>query len=160
MVWHSYMLNPRDFLEDCLRHRKMNFWREGLPWVAINGCIDNETFEYVVSDEARHSFEFQTGYAWDSLHDPPNLSLDCPGCNRSLSVPWTTCTAGLAWIDRSGVIGHGFAERQFEARCTSCNISIDHDLLRAQKFRKDVQRLLLKDIPMPGTVLTMDGMNA
>lgn len=160
MVWHSYMLNPRDFLEDCIRHQKMNFWREGLPWAAINDCIDNSSFEYTASDEARHFFETETGYAWDSLCDPPNLSFDCPRCSRSLSVPWTTCTVGSIWTDPSGVIGQGFSERKFWAHCVSCNLSVDHDLLRAQKFRRDVQRLLLNDVPMPGTILSINGKNA
>ena len=157
MVWHSYMLNPRDFLEDCIRHQKMNFWREGLPWAGINNCIDNNTFKYVASDEARQLFETDTGHSWDSIHDPPNLSLDCPSCNRSLSIPWTTCTSDSAWMNVSEVNGHGFAERDFRVICGSCDIVIDHELLRAQKFRKDVQRLLLKDIPMPGTVLRIEG---
>ncbi len=157
MVWHSYMLNPRDFLEDCVRYQKMNFWREGLPWAAINDCINNDSFEYVASEKARQLFESETGYAWDSLHDPPNITLDCPGCNRSLSVPWTTCSAGSTWTNRFGVTGQGITEKDFVARCASCNVSSDHDLLRAQKFRKDVQRLLLKDVPMPGTILSIEG---
>lgn len=160
MVWHSYLLNPRDFLEDCIRHQKMNFWREGLPLAAINDCIDNSSFEYTASDKACQLFESETGYAWNSLHDPPNLTLECPGCSRSLSVPWTTCTAGSIWTDRSGVTGQGFSERQFRVRCASCNVAVDHELLRAQKFRRDTQRLLLKDVPMPGTILSIDGKNA
>ncbi|KAF3483895.1 uncharacterized protein GIQ15_03219 [Arthroderma uncinatum] len=46
MVWHAYMLNPRDVLEDCLRLGKMSFWTSGLPLDVINECIDNTTFEY------------------------------------------------------------------------------------------------------------------
>ena len=157
MVWHSYMLNPRDFLEDCIRYQKLNFWNGGLPWALINSCIDNNSFEYSTGDEARHVFESKTGYAWDSLDDSPNLDMECPSCSRPVSVPWTTCTADSTWTDRSGVIGQGFSEKQFLARCHFCNILIDHDLLRAQKFRKDVQRLLLKDIPMPGTILSVEG---
>ena len=162
MVWHSYMLNPRDFMDDCIRNQKMNFWRAGLPWAAINSCINNDSFEYVATDEARQLFESKTGYAWDSLHDGPNLILDCPGCNRGLSIPWTDCNAFSAWTDPTGkiglgAVGQGFADREFRVRCATCNTLIDHEFLRAQKFRKDVQRLLLKDVPMPGTILTVDG---
>ncbi len=114
MVWHSSMLNPRDFLEDCIRHQKMNFWREGWPWASINNCIDNTSFEYVASDEARQLFEADTGYSWDSVHDPPNLSLNCSSSNRSLSIPWITCASDLAWMNESEVTGRGFAERDFE----------------------------------------------
>lgn len=33
-VWHSFMLNPRVFLEDCLRHRKMGSWATGLRGIS------------------------------------------------------------------------------------------------------------------------------
>ena len=30
MVWHSHMLNPRAYLEDCLRNGQMHMWRTAL----------------------------------------------------------------------------------------------------------------------------------
>ena len=66
MVWHAYQLNPRDFLEDCIRHGKMGFWRAGLPWSAIDACISNEMFEFEAPIEAVKNFVGATGLPWNS----------------------------------------------------------------------------------------------
>lgn len=46
MVWHAYMLNPRAYLEDCIRHGRMAIWNVEMPWRVVAECIDSETFEY------------------------------------------------------------------------------------------------------------------
>ena len=158
MVWHSYMLNPRDFLEDCLRHGKMQFWKTGLPWEAIDSCIDNNSLEYCASQQAQGFFEAQTKEAWDSLNDKPTTLVPCPKCKRLLTCPWTTCdraffqeTTGLELSD------HGLADKQFQLSCQFCRVTINHGVLRTQKFRRDLEQLLLNDVPMPGTILSLNG---
>ncbi len=54
-------------------------------------------------------------------------------------------------------LAHGFADKEFHRMCENCKVLIDHNMLRAQKFRKDLELLLLKDVPMPGTVLDING---
>ena len=158
LVWHSYMLNPRSFLADCLRAGKMKFWGTGLPWKAINATIDNGTFEYNPSEEARQRFESQTGRAWNNLNDPPIVKLSCPRCRREVTAFWTTSDVQAVWtMDKPGETGTGFADPDFEARCTHCPLVLNHDILRAQKFRNDMQILLLEGCPMPGTFLTLQG---
>ncbi|TKA29017.1 hypothetical protein B0A50_03429 [Salinomyces thailandicus] len=46
MVWHAYMLNPRAYLEDCLRNGRMRLWHTRMPWQAAAECIDSQTFDY------------------------------------------------------------------------------------------------------------------
>ena len=159
MVWHAYMLNPRDFLEDCLRQGKMNFWRAGMPWAVIDPCIDNMTFEYSASDAAVMHFEGRTGHKWNSLSDLPSATLECPSCRRTLHVPWTRWDSQNVWtLETSGEsIATGFSDKDFEAVC-ECGIVVDHEMLKLQKFRKDIQALRDLDVPMPGTLFGRDGL--
>lgn len=163
MVWHAYQLNPRDFLEDCLRHGKMNFWRNGLPWSAINSCIDNDTFEFRAGSDAAESFRTKTGHQWNSLDDRETAVLQCPLCMKPTPVPWTTWNSPSMW--RKGSRGTlegehsavGFADMAFRATCINCKCDIRHDDLKMMKFRKDMLALYKDDVPMPGTILSIDG---
>ena len=165
MVWHAYMLNPRDFLEDCLRQGKMRFWRAGLPWAVIDPCIDNITFEFNASDAAVEYFQENTGYKWNSLIDSPNATIQCPSCRRVLYVLWTKWNSQLAWTNTSSTkdakfygesVATGFADKDFEVQC-QCGVIIDHEMQRVQKFRKDIMALRNLDVPMPGTILNVNG---
>ena len=165
MVWHAYMLNPRDFLEDCLRQGKMRFWRSGLPWAVVDPCIDNNTFEYSASDAAMEYFEDRTGYKWNSLDDSPKATIECPSCRRNLYVLWTRWDIQLAWnkrcLEYAEVPGElsptGFSDKNFEVQC-QCGVLINHETNKIQKFRKDIQALRNQDVPMPGTILNLDGL--
>ena len=158
MVWHAYMLNPRDFLEDCLRQGKMKFWRAGMPWMVIDPCIDNNTFEYNASDGAVKRFEDRTGYNWNSLSACPNATIECPSCRRTLNVPWTRWDSPDIWKngDYGTSTATGFSDKNFEAVC-KCGIVIDHETLRVQKFREDIQALRNLGVPMPGTLFSHTG---
>lgn len=163
MIWHAYQLNPRDFFEDCLRLGKMKFWRLGLPWAAINSCINNETFEFISSNEAIKYFEGLTGCTWDSRFDPPEAQVKCPNCNRVHGVPWTEWDLKSSWEMKSYATNlngeteaKGFADKGF-AYQSPCGTTIDHELLKTTKFRKDMEALRFHDIPMPGTLLDIKG---
>lgn len=164
-MWHAYQLNPRGFLEDCLRYGKMKFWRTGLPWEAINSCINNDTFQFTPSDRAISGFEKGTQFSWDSLHDSCDTKVLCPMCSHFSSVPWTKWNTKSAWVTeayegkqryRGEAIGCGFADKNFSFQCP-CGTVLDHELLRTQKFRKDIEALCFSDAPMPGTLLSIDG---
>ena len=134
-------------------------WRSGLPWHAIDSCIDNDSFEFIGTTDAQHIFQKQTGLAWDNVNDPPEMHIPCPKCKQRMTVPWTTSGKNVvAWLVDGGELGRGFADRNFKTRCPSCQESVDHDVLRACKFRGDVEQLIEKDVPMPGTLLQIDGM--
>ena len=51
---------------------------------------------------------------------------------------------------------NGFADQKFMFPAC-CGVIFDHDLLKTQKFRQDMEALLNNDVPMPGTILDLDG---
>ena len=61
MVWHAYMLNPRAYLEDCVRLGRMALWNTRMPWNAIAGCIDPSNFAFQAGAVAEGSFTRLTG---------------------------------------------------------------------------------------------------
>jgi hypothetical protein len=153
-----------DFLEDCIRYGKLDFWRTGFPWAEINACIDNETFEFIGSQEAIQNFETMTGQSWDSLSEDNIIEIRCPKCASTHAVPWTDWGKESAWItnsaSRSKFIGEteaaGYADKPFGV-AVDCGIFFDHELFKTQNFRRDLVALRSKDIPMPCTILNIDG---
>jgi hypothetical protein len=87
MVWHAHMLNPRAFLEDCIRNAKLPFYAAGFPWEVIDSCIDNKNFDYVPGDASRESFERRTGWNWDNLYDSTTKSLKLPRVPEAAPCP-------------------------------------------------------------------------
>ena len=156
MVWHSHMLNPRSFLEDCIRYGRMSTWRTGFPFEAVNDCINDRTLEYRVQGQAQMLFEQQLNLKWDNIHDPPTKDLQCPRCRKVKSIPWTE--GGIGDVLREGFKkSTGYADASFGTICRSCILIIDHELLRVVKFRRDVAALLNKERPMPGSVFNING---
>jgi hypothetical protein len=159
MVWHSFMLNPRNYLEDCIRFGLRATWHTGMPWHIVNQCIDTQ-FNYMVPNRARDDFVKMTGRAWENSEDPMEKSMKCPRCNTESAIPWTTCArpedspeygANGEAID---LIGQGYGERDFFYYCSRCGNEINHNLLRVGKFKRDTEALLLNDYPMGGTILS------
>ena len=89
MVWHAFMLNPRNYLEDCVRFGLKDLWATGMPWVAVNSAIDT-SFNYNVPEEGQNAFATRTGHNWLNSQDPLTKSLHCPRCTQQLDIPWTT----------------------------------------------------------------------
>jgi Glycine-rich domain-containing protein-like len=156
MVWHSLMLNPRCFLEDCYRYGRMDFYATPFPWAAIDSGIDSVTFEFKATDQAVANFTQITALEWDNLIESELISMSCTFCNRVFICPWTS---GSQWDTTKNEIipGTGFADGQFLIKCPHCDKSISHDVLRERKFREDVRLLMEKDRPMAGTVLSQKG---
>jgi hypothetical protein len=150
------MLNPRAFLEDCLRQSKMSVWASGLPWDVINTSIDDETLIFYPGKEAMINFERESGHAWDNITDSPTKTLSCSSCKQEVLAIWTEGSVGC---DPDVAFAHctGYADKSLRTSCPACKFSITHDRLRVQKFRGDVQKLLKDDWPMPGTLLSPNG---
>lgn len=157
MVLHSFMLNPRSFLEDCVRQNRMMLWHAGFPWLQVDACINPETLIYTPNMRSAANFEAGTSRSWDSLHDPPFKSVVCPGCGSSYSSPWTDTSFGTN-VEQAFESGRGFADLKFQVDCTYCRISITHETLRLIKFGRDVERLQKNGLPLAGTVLSVKGM--
>ncbi|KAL4951989.1 hypothetical protein BDW69DRAFT_201032 [Aspergillus filifer] len=156
MVWHAHMLNPRSFLEDCIRHGKMSFWSTGFPWETINACINDQTLLYDAGGTAVTTFTWKTSLNWDNMADMPTKTLTCPNCAKTLSAPWTKGGLTLP-LDQTFDHWTGFTDKNFGIYCDKCNLRITHDTLRIQKLTTDVDALLDNHLPMPGTLLSAQG---
>jgi hypothetical protein len=157
MVWHAYLLNPRCFLEDCLRWGKMDWYATGLPWVAIDACIDNVTFEYNPPVHAQETFRSATQHTWSLLDGAPTKQYRCPGCRKINEFQWTE---GSGYRNKGAFKpGRGLADENFVRHC-ECKYRFSMDVLRVLKFRKDLYRMSSKDIPLPGTLLNLNGQPA
>ncbi|KAJ5287682.1 Protein of unknown function DUF1399 [Penicillium angulare] len=156
MVWHSHMLNPRNFLEDCIRYGKMSIWRTGFPFEAVNASIRDNTLEYLTSAGCQEAFEREMKVKWDNLEDPPTKTIKCPRCGQDNSVAWTEGEIGES-VDNAFSDNNGLADNKFETTCKTCRGTVDHGRLRVAKFRNNLRRLLYNKEPMPGAVLNING---
>lgn len=156
MVWHSHMLNPRAFLEDCIRHGKMSSWVVGMPWEVLNNCINDRTLEYTVSAKCQQLFESQVHLKWDNLHDPPGKEVECTRCKKHNYVMWTEGKIGHS-VKEAFKDNTGYADRSFRTKCKWCQQTIDHDRLKVAKFRQDLVDLLSRHRPMPGSIYNNNG---
>lgn len=167
MVWHSYQLNPRAYLEDCLRYGKMQLWHTPMPWKAVTDAIDSETFVYAPGAEAEGIYQGLTGRSWENTADSEDKLVTCPTCKRSVNAMWASpleiaskaysdSTSLGAAIDKALSQATGFAARDFWEQC-SCGTRLTHKRLNAGKFCADLEKLLAQDVPMGGTVLGLEG---
>ncbi|KAF3090186.1 hypothetical protein TWF102_009402 [Orbilia oligospora] len=147
MVWHAYTLNPRCFFQDCLRYGRMDFWFTGLPWAAINECIDSYTFEYKLADSAVYKWEAKTRLPFNNL-DTPNYKGQCAGCGNTFEAPWNAPD------------DTGFADKGFKLICPtlSCGKVHNMDTLSKDKFIREANELYSSNYPMPGTLLDLHGL--
>ncbi|KAF6797079.1 alpha-ketoglutarate-dependent sulfonate dioxygenase [Colletotrichum musicola] len=171
MVWHAHMLNPRLYLEDCIRYGRGALWAGGMPWAVVNEAIDN-TYAYAVSDDCVSNWSSRTDLSWRNEDDPDIKTIKCPSCNAAVSIPWTTCgqpegytgprytspipppSPKLTKTRRPGIVGQGLADGQLSHQC-ACSLTITHEALRAAKFRNDVQASITQDHAIPGTILDL-----
>ncbi|CAK7221297.1 hypothetical protein SCUCBS95973_004446 [Sporothrix curviconia] len=157
MVMHAHMLNPRAFLEDCIRYGARDIWAAGMPWAPVSEAIDNEQFQYRnVSDTAKASWTSLTGHAWDNVDDPPTKEVKCPACYKLTTAPWTTWGTGVADGDNATELlgtGYGDGGDGFEVVCKDCGFVIDRKALAVGKFVFNCLELIRGDKPMPGTIL-------
>lgn len=156
MIWHTHMLHPRDFLEDCIRYGKLSTWRTGFPFEAVNKCIDNCMLEYKPSEASQQAFERHINLRWDSLDDSPSKELACPRCSKPNKILWTEGGVGNS-LKEAFKKNTGIADASFEARCNNCRLTINHSRLMVAKFRQDVCDLLTANRPMPGSICNIDG---
>lgn len=156
MVWHTHMLNPRAYLEDCIRSGHRAIWHRGIPWRTVNSAID-ASLAYTVSEDARRRWESSTGLPWENTECPMTKGITCPACSIEFDVPWTTWNPDTSRPTSSDFAGHGFGDGGFSATCPdeSCSYVTDKETLSVAKFKNDRRKLLKDGIPMAGTVLNL-----
>jgi hypothetical protein len=154
------MLNPRIYLEDCVRYSKQTLWRTKLPWERVYRSIDDETFEYAPgNDVANLNFLQTTGHHWDPLRDEELRTIACPRCACINKAPWTNppTQAGPHAFEDYLVNDTGFSGQAFHHPCSSCSFTITHEKLRVGKFIIDAYNVTDKKRPLAGTILNMWG---
>ncbi|OJI81968.1 hypothetical protein ASPTUDRAFT_57718 [Aspergillus tubingensis CBS 134.48] len=156
MVWHSHMLNPRKYLEDCIRYGKMSVWGAGFPWELLDQQIDGTTFDYTATGEACRYFESQVGSSWDNLLDPLTTIVQCPNCSTEVVVGWTT-SPDVTDVNHPFDNCIGLADKGFRAVCHNCDYLINHDRLKLAKWRQDVRSVRDQSRPMPGCFYNLRG---
>lgn len=149
------MLNPRAYLEDCIRASKMALWNTDFPWALIDHAINLKSLEYNPGEEAVRNFTEITGRPWDNLWEPKEKRLRCLRCSHHFNVLWTTAEIGSS-ADVAFESSRGYADRGFEAYC-NCGFKHSHQVLRVARFNRDVEDLLAFNRPLPGTYLNLEG---
>src|SRR5436189_3349290 len=56
-----------------------------------------------------------------------------------------------------GLYGSRYGEKEVSNTYSTCSTKLTHDLLRVQKFKRDVRNLLKCDNPIPGMILSIEG---
>lgn len=156
MVWHTHLLNPRAYLEDCMRSGRRALWLSGFPWRTVNSAIDT-SFTYNAPKAARRRWELATGLPWDNIECPMKKRVVCPVCSCGFEVPWTTWGPGTSLPSDDDFVGQGYGDGDFSAVCPTegCSYLVTKETLYVAKFVNDVKKLLNEDIPMPGTLLDL-----
>ncbi|KAI1374192.1 hypothetical protein F4677DRAFT_172911 [Hypoxylon crocopeplum] len=155
MVWHSHMLNPRAYLEDCMLSCLNGLWMAGMPWKLVNDAIDTD-FNYNVSNSCVKAWENIIGRKWDNTEDSLFKTLKCPtsSCSETHQIPWTTCGLPEEFDGQDpGLLGEGYGDGNFTYVCRKCRKTLTREFLEVAKFVNDVKELLYHDRPMPGTLL-------
>ncbi|CZR61581.1 uncharacterized protein PAC_11478 [Phialocephala subalpina] len=144
LVWHSYLLTPLIYWEDCMRTGKRGLWEAEFPWIALLETIDDETHQFKPSLDAQEHFQKNTGSYFSfektlSSKLGEAITLVCPFCSADNTTPWRLLS------------GEGFLDAKFLKRCQGCGHILDHRSLPAAKLRSDLIETS-SGRPLPGTL--------
>ncbi|KAG9048660.1 hypothetical protein FS837_012288 [Tulasnella sp. UAMH 9824] len=134
MVWHTYMLNPRTYYEDCLRKLPGLVKIGSFPLLQLAESIDQETLLPHPSSESRvAAFSSLTGQSFDpptNTTSEETVTLFCPSCSEANSIPWITYK------------GDGYAQRAFACACAHCQFEFSRETLGVRKFFEDMENCM------------------
>ncbi|KAG9002558.1 hypothetical protein FRB93_011432 [Tulasnella sp. JGI-2019a] len=135
MVWHTYMLSPRTYYEDCIRMHRGLQQVGSFPLLQMCATINAETLLPHPPTESRSTaFMSNTGEPFEppittSLED--TVPVSCPQCSTMLPIPWLSPD------------GRGYAQRGFIAQCNvegGCQMVSDREMLGVRKFYEDMEK--------------------
>lgn len=167
MVWHSFLLNPKSFLDECARNSVLDFAYFPFPLQRINEAISKDTFEYLPRDSDIQTFtEITSNFInkLDATHEMNaaqtmslkyNVTLS-EILNMKLTIYCPMCHSPLNRVPYTNIEGTGFADKNFtltpEVRCPCLKqldvYIINHDTLRSLQMYSDVA-LLDHDLILP-----------
>ncbi|KAG8994216.1 hypothetical protein FRB90_000507 [Tulasnella sp. 427] len=134
MVWHTCMLNPRIYYEDCIRKLPTLLRVGSFPLMQLAGTTDRETLLPHPPVESRAAaFSSFTSQPFDP---PMNTTAEdtavifCPTCSQPSTVPWITFKAD------------GYAQRDFAYVCHSRQFVFSRETLGVTKFFEDMEKCI------------------
>ncbi|EPT03014.1 hypothetical protein FOMPIDRAFT_1159610 [Fomitopsis schrenkii] len=133
MMWHSYMLNPIWYAEDCDRipalRTLQSLSAHFMPAVLlIAQMLIADFMQYEPCEQRGLSWFEKTNTPFDPFHSMKVLlhrTVRCPGCGRSNDV---------AFLDQDGI---GYLQRNFCFICV-CSLDITKSALALEKFANDL----------------------
>ncbi|KZT60550.1 hypothetical protein CALCODRAFT_480634 [Calocera cornea HHB12733] len=137
MVWHSYCLNPRIYLEDGLTRLPPLLKVGAFPLARIAAALDPiALLPLDPHPDTQAHFEHHTGLPWAPAHhitpsDPTETArVPCPQCATVLSLPW------LAPEEQ------GYAQAGFVATCPACRLRFGREALGVRRLCGELERWL------------------
>ncbi|KAG8896555.1 hypothetical protein FRC01_011726, partial [Tulasnella sp. 417] len=135
MVWHTYMLNPRAYYEDCLRKLPGLLQIGSFPLMQLAGKIDPETLLPLPPSEGRVSaFTSFTGQPFDvpiNTTSEETVAVFCPNCYQPNATPWITFK------------GDGFGQRGYGCICEYCRFMFTRESLGVRRFYEDMEKCIV-----------------
>ncbi|KDR74375.1 hypothetical protein GALMADRAFT_280353 [Galerina marginata CBS 339.88] len=156
MVWHSYMLNPRWYAEDCMRINECKTLKklEG----HFTRLLEDPSSSILSEPPSKPRIEFwrsRTALSFDPLDDLHTWSKEirCPKCQSAIEV---------AFLNGSGT---GYLQQKFSAACTKYNCDVGEitkEKLALRKLAKDLAAKLSADpaLHLAGTLFTASSLDA
>ncbi|KAG8971606.1 hypothetical protein FRC05_010952 [Tulasnella sp. 425] len=139
MVWHTYMLNPRTYYEDCLRKLPgllkigsvARLSPSSFPLMQLAGSVDQETLlPHPPSGSRVAAFTSLTGQSFEpptNTTSEETVTVFCPSCSQPILIPWITYK------------GDGYAQRGFTCACSHCQFEFNRETLGVRKFFEDME---------------------
>ncbi|KAG8933519.1 hypothetical protein FRC01_008602, partial [Tulasnella sp. 417] len=135
MVWHTYMLNPRTYYEDCLRKLPGLLQIGSFPLMQLAGSIDPETLlPHPPSEDRVSAFTSFTGQLFDvpiNTTSEDTVAVFCPSCSQPNTTSWVTFK------------GDGFAQRGYGCICEYCRFMFTRESLGVRKFYEDMEKCIV-----------------
>ncbi|KAI0683786.1 hypothetical protein BC835DRAFT_1422969 [Cytidiella melzeri] len=125
MVWHTYMLNPVWYSEDCDRLPDLQTLKK-LGQRLLSTLI-------AIEDINTHEADAERKASWEAQTNTPFDPIDSAGKLTQCTVPCPMCTSPVVvmYINKAGT---GYAQQGFQARCQSCEFLYTKVDLAVRKF--------------------------
>ncbi|KAH0354404.1 hypothetical protein KCU81_g881, partial [Aureobasidium melanogenum] len=171
MVWHSYMLNPMIYLDDCARQGRMRLWHTPFPLQLVANHINDQEYHFSTAKETMVRFKERFHLDWENLDGSDETSIKCHNCGAQNPVPWTTYglipngpeefprwaaenqTINLKSVESKISACQGFADKAFTLGCLKCHSKITHDSLCVAKLHADITLILTEKAVLPGNIV-------
>lgn len=153
MVFHSYMLNPRAFLQDCLRYSMLGVWKAGFPWQYVERHLSPQSLNFEPPQTCTDAYERVYQEQWHNPGHGTTATLTCPGCGHEVS----TSLLEIYDLDEAGQ-EKGNLRLPIHATCSDCHQRLTQDSLVMARLRDDLRLLQGRQVPLPGTLLSAEGL--